>query len=133
MYIHLPGRHSEVNLFLLQAFVSVLRTKYSKFVHILFFFWVVSRRYGATSLTSPACLYCLELYLDRLFPIYQQNFFCQQVFWEDLSSFLARVSGIAVSSEFKFLDARNLTCLQPLPNTLYINYLSLKHCSFRSV
>ena len=37
MYIHLPGRHYDVNLFHLKFFVSVLRTKPSKFVHILFF------------------------------------------------------------------------------------------------
>ena len=37
MYIHLPGRHYDANLFHLKAFVSVFRTKPSKFVHILFF------------------------------------------------------------------------------------------------
>ena len=37
MYIHLPGRRYDVSLFHLKAFVSVLRTKSSKFVHILFF------------------------------------------------------------------------------------------------
>ena len=75
MYIHLPGRHYDANLFHLKAFVSVLRTKSSKFVHILFFFWAVSRRYGAASSTSPTCLCRLELYLDRLFQVYQQGFF----------------------------------------------------------
>ena len=32
----------------------------------------------------------------------------------------------AVSSALKFLDARNLTCLQPLSNGLYTNNNSLK-------
>ena len=42
MYIHLPGRHYDVNLFRLKFFVSVLKTKASKFVHILFFFsWLL--------------------------------------------------------------------------------------------
>ena len=50
-----------------------------------------------------------------------------------MSAFLANISGSSVSSEFKFLDARNLICLQPLPNTLYTNCYNLKHRSFRSV
>ena len=54
-------------------------------------------------------------------------------FEEDLSAFLARVSGSAVTCELKILDARNLTCLQPIPNALYTNYYGLKHRSFRSV
>ena len=54
-------------------------------------------------------------------------------FYEDLSAFLAKVTGNAVSSEFKFLDARNLTYLQPLPNALYAKYYSLKHRSLWSV
>ena len=37
MYIHLPDRYYDVNLLHLQSFVSVLMTKSSKFVHILFF------------------------------------------------------------------------------------------------
>ena len=68
MYIHLSGRHYDVKLFHLKALVSVLRTKPSKFVHILFFFfWAVSRRCGAASSTSSTGLYRLELYLGRLF------------------------------------------------------------------
>ena len=39
----------------------------------------------------------------------------------------------AVSSNHKFLDVRNLTCLQPLPNGLYTDHSSLNHRSFRSV
>ena len=105
MCIRLPVRH-DINLFHLKAFVSVLRTKPSKFVHILFFFWAVSRQYGAASSTSPTCLCRLELYLDRLFQVYQQGFFSlSRSFQEDLNVFLARVSGSAVSSEFRFLDA----------------------------
>ena len=38
-----------------------------------------------------------------------------------------------VSSELKFMDARNMTCLQPLPNGLYTDQNNLKDCSFRSV
>ena len=37
MYIHLLERHYDVNIFHLKSFVSVLRTKSSKSVHILFF------------------------------------------------------------------------------------------------
>ena len=37
MYIHLPGRHYDVILFHLKSFISVLRTKSSKFVDVLFF------------------------------------------------------------------------------------------------
>ena len=57
-------------------------------------------------------------------------FFCQQTFQEDLSAFLARVSGSAASYEFKFRDAQNLTCLQPVPNAFYTNYNNLKQHSF---
>ena len=39
------------------------------------FFWAVSRRYAASSSTSPGCLYRLELHLVRLFLVYQQGFF----------------------------------------------------------
>ena len=85
MYIHLPGRHYDVNLFHLKSFVWVLRTKPSKFVHILFFFWAVSRRYGAASLTSPSCLYRLELNSDRLFQVYQQGFFLSAGFFQVFS------------------------------------------------
>ena len=44
--------------------------------------------------------------------------------------FLVKVSGSAISSEFKFQNTQNLTCLQPLPNEVYTNYYSLKHHSF---
>ena len=40
-----------------------------------FFFWAVSRRYGASSSTSPTFLYRFELHLGRLFQVYQQGFF----------------------------------------------------------
>ena len=46
------------------------------------------------------------------------------------SSSSSSSSSSAVSSEFKLLDARKLTCLQPLPNAVYANYYSLKHPSF---
>ena len=123
MYIHLPGRHYDAKLFHLKAFVSVFRTKPSKFVHILFFFWAVSRRYGAATSTSPTCLNLFRVKLRQVFSgLPARLFSVSRSFQEDLSAFLARVSGSAVSSEFKFLDAQNLTCLQPLPNTLYTNY-----------
>ena len=73
-----------------------LRRKYSKFV--LFFFWAVSRRFGS-------CLF---------------------EFTRPFRVTLIGVSGSAVSCQFKFLDARNLTCLQPLPNPLYTKYY-IKH------
>ena len=47
-------------------------------------------------------------------------------------AFIANLAS-AVSSALKFLDARNLTCLQPLSNGLYTSNNSLKHRSFRSV
>ena len=71
MYIHLPGRHYEVNLFHPQAFVC--EQSLPRFT-IFCFFWAVSRRYAAASSTSPGCLYRLELHLDRLFLVYQQGF-----------------------------------------------------------
>ena len=128
MYIHLSGRHYDVNHFQPQAFVSGLS------LPSLSIFWDVSRRSAGAILTSPGGLYRLELRLDRLFLVYQQGFFLSAgLFRKIWVFFLAKVSGNAVSSEFKFLDARNLTCLQPLPNALYTKYYSLKHRSFRSV
>ena len=86
----------------------------------------------AASSTSPGCLYCLELTLRQLvFGLPARVFSVSRSFEEDLSASLARVSGSAVRCEFTFLDARNLTCLQPLPNALYANYYGLKHRSFR--
>ena len=77
MYIHLPEKHYGVNLFHSQAFVS---EQSLSSLSIFSFLWAVSRRYAAASSTSPGCLYCLELQLDRLFLVYQQGFFCQLVF-----------------------------------------------------
>ena len=99
----------------------------------LCFFWAVSRRYAAASSTSQT-VYIVYTWTG-CFWSNSKVFFCQKVFREiwHLSTFLTRVSGSAVSSELKFLGARNLTCLQPLPNALYTNYNSLKHHSFWSV
>ena len=69
MYIHLPGRHYDVNPFQPQAFVSGLS------LPSLSIFWAVSRRSAAAISTSHGCLYRLELHLDRLFLVYRQGFF----------------------------------------------------------
>ena len=89
--------------------------------HFVSFFLAVSRQYAAAMFDLPSCLY--HLHLDRLFLVYKQRFFsCRQVFLGRFECFPRlpefQVAG-AVSSDFKFLDARNLTCLQPLPNGLY--------------
>ena len=60
-----------------------------------------------------------QKYSQKCFSSTSKVFFCQQVFLGRFEWFLTRVSGSAVSSEFKFLDTQNLTCLPPLPNTLY--------------
>ena len=69
MYIHLPGRHYDINLFQPQAFVPGLS------LPSLSIFRVVSRRYAAAISTLHGCLCHLELHLDRLFLVYQQGFF----------------------------------------------------------
>ena len=69
MYIHLPGRHYDVNLFQPQSFVSGLS------LPSLSIFWAVSRRSAAAISTSPGCLYGSELHVDSLFLVYQQGFF----------------------------------------------------------
>ena len=90
------------------------------------FFWAVSRRYRAASSTSPACLYRLELYLDRLFQFYQQGFFfCQQVFLGRFESFLAGVSGSAVSLNSSFWMHKTWLAYNHC-QTHYTNYKSLK-------
>ena len=70
MHINLPGKHYDANFFQPQAFVSGLSLPTS-----LSLFWAVFRRYPAAMSTLPDCLYRLELYLDRLFLVYQQGFF----------------------------------------------------------
>ena len=55
MYIHLPGRHYDVNLFHPQAFVS----EQSLPSLSILFFWAVTRRYAAASSASLSCLYRL--------------------------------------------------------------------------
>ena len=69
MYIHLSGRHYDVNHFQPQAFVS------RRSLPSLSIFSDVSRRSAAAILTSPGCLYHLELRLDKLFLVFQQGFF----------------------------------------------------------
>ena len=69
MYIHLSGRHYDVNHFQPQAFVSGLS------LPSLSIFWDVSRRSAAAILTSPGCFYSLELRLDKLFLVFRQGFF----------------------------------------------------------
>ena len=75
MCIHPPGRHYYVNLFHQKAFCLSAQNKVFQLCPYFVFFWAVSRQYGAASLTSPTCLYHSELYLDRLFQVYQQGFF----------------------------------------------------------
>ena len=86
----------------------------------IFFFWTVSRQYGAASLTSPACLYCLELYLDRLFPVYQQGFF--------LSAGLFRKIWVLSSPEFQVV-------LSVLNSSFWTHetWLVHNHCQMHSI
>ena len=120
MYVHLPGRYYDVNLFHLKAFVSVLRIKSSKFVHISFFFLGRFQTIWSCQFNFTRLFILFRVILRQVVSGLPVRFFSvNRSFQEDLSTFLARVSGNAFSSEFKFLDARNLTFLQPLPNTLY--------------
>ena len=75
MYIHLPGIHYYVKLFHQKAFCLSAQNNVFQLCPYFVFFWAVSRQYVAASLTSPACLYHSELYLDRFFQVYQQGFF----------------------------------------------------------
>ena len=131
MYIHLPGRDYDVNLFHPKAFLSEQSLQVCQY-------FVFSRLFldnmQLLCLASPGYLY--RLHLNRLFLVYQEGFF---FFWEVLlgrfESFTCQNFRwlVLVSSELKFLSTRNLTCLQPLPNGLYTNHNSLKDRSFRSV
>ena len=110
------------------SFTSLcLRTMSSKFAHI-FFSGLFLDDMVASGLTWLGNLYRFELHLDRLLLTHQQGF-C-------LSPGLFRKIWVLSSPEFQVvflilvLDARNLTCLQRLPNALYTNYYSLKHRSF---
>ena len=130
MYIHLPGRHYDVNLIHPQAFLSEQSLQVCPY---FVFSGLFLDDMQLLCSTSPGCLY--RLHLHRLFPLYQQGFFLPTGLFRKiwvLSSPEFQVAS-AVSSELKFLDARNLTCLQPLPNGLYTNQSSLNHRSFRSV
>ena len=123
MYIHLPGRHYDANLFHLKAFVSVFRTKPSKFFHIYIFFLGCFQTIQSCQFNFTRLFILFRVILRQVVSGLPAKFFSvSRFFWEDLSAFLARVSDSAVSSESKFLDAQNLTCLQLLPNTLYTNY-----------
>ena len=121
MYIHLPGRHYDINLFHLKSLSQCSEQSLSR-LSIFCFFWAVSRRYGVLVRLHPP-VYLVESYTyTGCFNSTSKVFFCQQLLLGRFEWFLARVSGSAVSSEFKFLDTQNLTCLQPLPNALYTNY-----------
>ena len=126
-FISLEDITYDVNLFYPQALVS---TKSSKFCTYFVFPGLFWDDMVAARSTSLGCLYRLELHLDRLFLVYQQGFFCQQVFLGRFQRLPRQSCSISVSSEFKFLDAQNLTCLQPLSNALYTNCCSLKHRDF---
>ena len=76
-FISLADITYDVNLFHPQALVS---TKSSKFCTYFVFPGLFWDDMVAARSTSLGCLYRLELHLDRLFLVYQQGFFCQQVF-----------------------------------------------------
>ena len=138
MYIHLPRRLYNFNLFHPQAFLSEQSLQVCSY---FVFSGLFLDDMQLLCLTSPGCLYRLEFISFTLRQVVSglpaRLFSANRSFQEDLSAFLARVSRFqvasAVSSELKILDARNLTCLQPLSNGLYTNHNSLKDRSFRSV
>ena len=70
-----------------------------------------------------------------MFLVYQQDFSLSAGLFRKIWVLPSPEFQVAsdVNSELKFLDARNLTCLQPLSNRLCTNHNSLKHCSFWSV
>ena len=121
------------------SFTSLcLRTKSLPSLSIFCFFWAVSRRYGSCQFGFTRLFLSFRVTLRQIvFDLPARFFSVSRSFQEDLSAFLARVSSTAVSSEFllqfRFLDARNRTCLQPLPNALYANYYGIKDRSFWSV
>ena len=114
MYIHLPGRHYDVNLFQAQAFISDL--SFPSF----FIFWTVSRRSAGANSTSPSCLYRLELHLDRLFLVYQQGFF--------LSAGLFRKIWVLSSPKFQVM-------LSVLSSSFWTHeiWLAYNHCQTHSI
>ena len=131
MYIHLPGRHYDVNLFHPQAFLSEQSLQVCPY---FVFSGLFLDNMQLLCLTSPGCLYRLEFISFTLRQVVSglpaRLFFCRQVFLGRFECFprqIFRQLASAVSSELKFLDARNLTCLQPLSNGLYTNHNSLKH------
>ena len=89
--------------------------------------WAVSRRYAAAmfDFTPLFILFTLRHVVSGL----PARFFFLST-GLSLPEFQV-ASWCAVSSDLKFLDARNLTCLQPLPNGLYTNHTSLSDHSFR--
>ena len=130
MYIYLPGRHYNVNLFHPQTFLSEQSLQVCPY---FVFSGLFLDEMQLLCSRSPGCLY--RLHLDMLFLVYQQGFFLStglsRKIWV-LSSAEFEVAS-AVSSELKFVDAQNLTCLLPLSNRLYTDHNSLKYRSFRSV
>ena len=130
MYIYLRGRHYNVNLFHPQAFLSEQSLQVCRY---FVFYGLFLDNMQLLCSTSPGCLY--RLHLDRFFLVYQQDFFVPAGLFRKiwvLSQPEFQLASV-VSSELKFLEARNLTSLQPLSNGLYTNHNSLKHRSFRSV
>ena len=89
--------------------------------HFVSFFLAVSRQYAAAMFDFTQLF--ISFTLRQVVSGLQAMFFsCRKVFLGRFECFLRllefQVAG-AVSSDFKFLDARNLTCLQPLPIGLY--------------
>ena len=136
MYIHLTGRHYNVSLFHPLAFLSEQSLQVCPY---FVFSGLFLDDMQLLCLTSPGCLYRLEFIsftLTQVVSSLPARFFFLPTglfrkIWV-LSSPEFQVAS-AVSSELKFLDARNLTCLQPLSNGLYTNHNNLKCRSFWSV
>ena len=79
MYIHLLGRHCTVNPFHPQAFLSEQSLQVCPY---FVFSGLFLDDMQLLCSTSPGFLYRLEFisFTRRLFLVYQQGFFCQQVF-----------------------------------------------------
>ena len=131
MYIHLPGRCYNVNLLHPQALLSEQSLQVCPYC---VFSGLFLDDMQLLCLTSPGCLYRLEFISCILRQVVSglpaRLFFCRQVLLGRFEWFprqIFRQLASAFSSELKFLDARNLTCLQRLSNVLYTNHNTLLH------
>ena len=128
MYIHLPGRHYDINLFQPKAFVSGL-TKPSKFVHILGCFYTICSCYFDFTRLFILFRVTLEQVVSGLPARFS---FCQLIFLGRFKCFPRQSFRYCYQFWVLFLAERNLTCLQPLPNALYTNCYGLKYCSLNT-